>query len=275
MPSFSDQTGRIISLEKIPKRIISLVPSQTELLYDLGLDEEVVGITKFCVHPQKWFHSKTRVGGTKQIRMDTIHSLNPDLVIANKEENVKEQVEALSGHYPVWVSHVNNLEDAYDMMDQIGLLTNKVNKSKEIINGIRESFSQLPAPDSRPDSYRVRTAYLIWQKPYMTVGGDTFIHSMLQAAGFENIYADKIRYPEISIDDLAIGPEQKSKGCQLLLLSSEPFPFKQKHIDELQPILPHTKIVLVDGEMFSWYGSRLLHAPAYFKKLRYAITRSE
>jgi ABC-type Fe3+-hydroxamate transport system substrate-binding protein len=259
MFSFTDQTGRTITINK-PQRIISLVPSQTELLHDLGLDNEVIGITKFCVHPKEWFKAKTRIGGTKQLKIDIVHGLKPDLIIANKEENVKDQVEELADHYPVWVSDVNNLEDAYKMIEQIGLLTGKVNKSKEIIGSIKKEFSRLPAPDSV-----LRTAYLIWQKPYMTVGSDTFIHSMLQAAGFENIFYSKNRYPEITIDDLY------KSNCQLLLLSSEPFPFKQKHIDELQPHLPNTKILLVDGEMFSWYGSHLLQASAYFKNLRQTI----
>jgi ABC-type Fe3+-hydroxamate transport system substrate-binding protein len=263
MLSFTDQTGRTITLDKTPQRIISLVPSQTELLYDLGLNEEIAGITKFCVHPEEWFRTKTKVGGTKQLKIDIIHELKPDLIIANKEENVKEQVEELAKYYPVWISDINNLGNAFDMIEQIGLITGKLNKSKEIIASIKKEFSQLKLINS-PLGPR-GTAYLIWQKPYMTVGGDTFIHSMMEAAGFENIFADKKRYPEISADDLPV------TSCQLLLLSSEPFPFNQKHIEELQPLLPDTKIVLVDGEMFSWYGSRLLLAPGYFKKLHEII----
>ena len=114
MSIFTDQTGRKITLDKPPHRIISLVPSQTELLYDLGLHNEVIGITKFCVHPQEWFQHKTRVGGTRQINIDIIHELRPDLIIANKEENVKEQVEELAGYYPVWISDVKHLEAAYE-----------------------------------------------------------------------------------------------------------------------------------------------------------------
>lgn len=253
----TDQTGRKTELVKIPQRIISLVPSQTELLADLGLTEEVVGITKFCVHPDTWFRTKTRVGGTKQIKMDIIHQLRPDLIIANKEENVKEQVEEMARHYPVWTSDVNTLEDAYDMIGQIGNMTGKADRAKEIIYQIRQNFSQLKTQHLTP-----KTAYLIWRDPYMAAGGDTFIHSMLETAGFENIFAHKTRYPEITIKEL------QTANCQLLLLSSEPFPFKQKHIEELQPLLPGTKIVLADGEMFSWYGSRLIHAPAYFTKLK-------
>ncbi len=260
MPVFIDQIGRGLVLNSFPQRIISLVPSQTELLFDLGLTKEVVGITKFCIHPKEWFVSKTIVGGTKQIKTDVIHQLQPDLIIANKEENVKEQIEELAKHYPVWISDVNNLADAYQMIEQIGLITGKQLPANEIIFTIKKNFTQLLPPDTGQ-----LTAYFIWQNPYMTIGGDTFIHSMLEAAGYNNIYADKIRYPKITIDDLKIA------NIQLLLLSSEPYPFQQKHIDELQNQLPDTKILLVDGEMFSWYGSRLLHAPAYFAKLQSQI----
>ena len=109
----------------IPKRIISLVPSQTELLHYLGLEQETVGITKFCVHPKEWFNTKTRVGGTKAIKKDIIQQLQPDLIIANKEENVKEQVEDLAKDHPVWVTDVNDLESALQMINDIGELTGK------------------------------------------------------------------------------------------------------------------------------------------------------
>ena len=263
MPFFTDQTGRTVSLESSPQRIISLVPSQTELLFDLGLNEQVVGITKFCVHPPEWFHAKIRVGGTKKIHPDIIHQLQPDLIIANKEENVKEQVDECAKHYPVWVSDVNSLADAYGMIEQVGLITGKAEKSKEIVTSIKKEFSQLR--DVQSPLGAGGTCYLIWNDPYMTVGGDTFIHSMLEVCGFKNIFSDKTRYPQVTIEELRIA------NCQLLLLSSEPFPFKQKHIDQLQPLLPSTKIMLVDGEMFSWYGSHLLHSPRYFKELRKII----
>jgi ABC-type Fe3+-hydroxamate transport system substrate-binding protein len=257
MAIFIDQTGRIVTLNHTPQRIISLVPSQTELLYDLGLTDEVIGITKFCIYPKEWFQTKTKVGGTKQLKINIIQQLQPDLIIANKEENTKEQIEELEKHFPVWISDVNNIEDAYKMIEQIGLMTGKQQPANKIIFQAKKGFAKLPAQDSRP-----RTAYLIWQNPYMTVGGDTFIHSILEAAGFQNMYADKNRYPEITIEEL------RATNCQLLLLSSEPFPFKQKHIAGLQALLPQTKIVLADGEMFSWYGSRMLQAPDYFTNLR-------
>jgi len=253
MPVFTDQTGRTVSVPPHPHRIVSLVPSQTELLADLGLDEEVVGITKFCVHPHAWFKTKTRVGGTKALKMEIIHAQQPDLIIANKEENVKEQVEELEKHYPVWVSDVNDLDSAYDMIVHVGNLTNRMRQANEIILRIKANLSRISVPVTR-----IPVCYLIWKDPYMTVGHDTFIHSMLKWAGFENIFSGKTRYPEITIREL------RDSNCQLLLLSSEPFPFKQKHIDELQKELPGVIIILVDGEMFSWYGSRLQYAGSYF-----------
>ena len=260
MPVYKDQTGRTISIDKTPQRLISVVPSQTELLFDLGLDKEVVGITKFCVHPSEWFQHKTRVGGTKQLKMDIIRQLQPDLIIANKEENVKEQIEELGKHYPVWVSDVNNLDDACEMIEQVGMIINKEQSAKEMVLRIKENFARLPTKD-----FRLRTCYLIWQKPYMAAGGDTFIHSMLEAAGFENVFSDKKRYPEITIAEL------QTAGCQLLMLSSEPYPFKQKHVEEIKAQGIKAKVLLVDGEMFSWYGSRLLQAADYFKRLYNAV----
>lgn len=261
MPLFTDQTGRTLSLHAIPRRIISLVPSQTELLHYLGLEQEVAGITKFCIHPNEWFRNKTRVGGTKNVNLDVVRQLQPDLIIANKEENVKEQIEALASEFPVWVSDVNTLDDALQMIDAVGAMVDKPQQAAELISSIQNEFELL----SRPIANTIRTAYLIWRGPYMTVGHDTFIHDMLIRCGFQNIYADKQRYPTTSIDDL------KELQPQVILLSSEPYPFQQKHIDELQPHLPDTQIMLVDGEMFSWYGSRLLKAPKYFRELRDAL----
>ncbi len=266
MPQYTDQCGRSVSISNSPQRIISLVPSQTELLYDLGLGDRVEGITKFCIHPNEWFRTKTRIGGTKTIKMDIIHHLQPDLIIANKEENVKEQVEELAIQYPVWVSDVNNLEDALEMIEAVGTITSTYYKAKEIAGTIRSKFEtltpnyQLQTPDS--------TCYLIWKDPFITVGGDTFINNMLQYAGLTNIFGYLNRYPEITISQL------QTTSPRLILLSSEPYPFQQKHVDELQRQLPDAKILLVDGELFSWYGSRLLKAPKYFKELRLQLIDS-
>jgi len=256
MPAFTDQLHRTISFDHLPRRIISLVPSQTELLHTLGLEEEVVGITRFCVHPAAWRRSKTRVGGTKDIHPDIIRSLQPDLVIANKEENRQEQIEQLFLHYPVWVSDVATLDDALAMIRTVGALTGRTSAAGSLADGIRRQFETLSS--SIPP---LRTAYFIWRNPYMVAGGDTFIQHMLERCGFVNIFHDRDRYPVIQPEELA------QKGCELVLLSSEPYPFREKHIAEIKTFLPSAAIRLVDGEMFSWYGSRLLESPAYFRQL--------
>ena len=170
MPLFIDQLGRRLELKQKPSRIISLVPSQTELLFDLGLDEEVVGITKFCVHPEQWFRTKTRVGGTKQADLQKIRELQPDLIIANKEENEPAQIEELERDFPVWVSDVCNLRDALQMIKQLGMITGK-NKSSEIYSDIKFAFDGLKTAtrefaaqrEAQGNTKEIRTAYLIWR----------------------------------------------------------------------------------------------------------------
>jgi ABC-type Fe3+-hydroxamate transport system substrate-binding protein len=254
-----DQIGRTVLVPKHPNRIVSLVPSQTELLFDLGLDERVVGITKFCVHPEAWSRSKVRIGGTKNLNFTQIQELNPDLIIANKEENNEADIERLQAEFPVWVSDVNDLDSALEMIYSLSQITN-IN-ADSLISEIRLGFDAL-----RPITPPVRTLYFIWKNPYMAAGSDTFIHDMLQCCGLENVLSSD-RYPELSIDEIiSLNPE-------LILLSSEPFPFKEDHVKELQHLLPNARIKLVDGEMFSWYGSRLRAAPAYFSELIGSIAR--
>jgi ABC-type Fe3+-hydroxamate transport system substrate-binding protein len=256
MPGFIDQTGRQIIPDSIPSGIISVVPSLTELLYDLQLGNEVIAITKFCVHPSQWFLTKPKIGGTKNLDIQTIIELKPGLIIANKEENVKEQVEELAKHFPVWISDVHDRPSAIQAIQQIGLLTGKYEGATKLTAAIDHNFKSLHKSASR-----VQACYLIWRKPYMTTGSGTFIHAMMEEAGFDNVFRDKERYPQITLEDIA----QKKPGY--ILLSSEPFPFKQKHADEIKEMLPGCNAVLVDGEMFSWYGSRMLKAPAYFLNL--------
>jgi ABC-type Fe3+-hydroxamate transport system substrate-binding protein len=240
-----------------PLRIVSLVPSQTELLADLGLDSEVVGITKFCVHPQTWWRQKKRIGGTKTVDIPAVFALQPNLILANKEENVREQVLEMAAKVPTYVSEVGNLPTALHMIEEIGLLTQRQETASQLVSEIKEGFGRL-----MPMKPVLSAAYLIWKDPWMTIGGDTFINHMMDQLGLSNIFADRLRYPSIDLQTLA------EKSPEVLLLSSEPYPFAQKHVDQLQPLLPHTRIVLVDGEMFSWHGSRLRKAPDYFGELQ-------
>lgn len=261
MFKFIDMIGQEVHLKRFPKRIVSLVPSQTELLFDLGLDNEVVGITKFCIHPEAWFRSKKRVGGTKNIAIEAIKSLSPDLIIANKEENVKEQIEQLASTAPVWVSDVSDLTSALSMINQIGEIVDKPKQAQILIDEINSGFQTLES-----NAQKLKVLYLIWQNPWMTVGSDTFIHDMICRMGWQNVAENQKRYPVFSEDEMiAAQPD-------IVLLSSEPFPFKEKHIQILKNILPTSKVLLVDGEMFSWYGSRLKMSSAYFKELLISIS---
>jgi len=269
---FQDQLSRTIELQSFPpKKIVSVVPSQTELLSDFGLDEEVIGITKFCVHPEHWFRNKVRIGGTKKLNISLIKELKPDLIIANKEENLQAEVELLAKEFPVWISDISNLNDAYEMIEKLGELTGKTEESAKLLTQIKLNFEKeflYGRQTEMSSELRPRAAYLIWKEPYMAAGGDTFISEMMNVAGFQNALQTKSRYPEVSVDDLT------KINADILFLSSEPYPFSEKHAEELQSILPQTKIKLVDGEMFSWYGSRLLLTPAYLRQLRELVFNS-
>ncbi len=249
-----DQMGRQVLLPPSPQRVVSLVPSQTELLFDLGLSHRIVGVTKFCVHPGE-AKKKEIIGGTKKFNLDKIRSLKPDLIIGNKEENYKEGIEALSSEFPVWMSDIFTLEDATAMMERLGEILNCQRETKTLTGKIKRAFQSL----SRIK--RGRALYLIWQKPYMVAGANTFIHNMLERAGFTNAAEDFRRYPEMNLTQM------QELNPNYVLLSSEPYPFKEKHLHDLAVYFPNSKMVLVDGEHFSWYGSRLLKAAHYFQKL--------
>jgi ABC-type Fe3+-hydroxamate transport system substrate-binding protein len=253
--TFTDQLRRLISVPYPPKKIISLVPSQTELLFDLGLNAEVIGITKFCVHPHHKFISTPKIGGTKKLDLQKIRNLKPDLIIGNIEENEEAQIKELMKDFPVWMSDIKDLRSAIDMIRMLGLLTGKAEQADAIASDISKSFNDLY---SKAESLKV--AYFIWRDPYMLAGQNTFINDILSRAGFVN--AIKIsRYPELNASQIL--------HCEpdLIFLSSEPYPFEEKHIPEIKKLFPGVRIILVDGELFSWYGSRLLQTPGYLQSL--------
>ncbi|GGW82559.1 ABC transporter substrate-binding protein [Salegentibacter mishustinae] len=252
-----DQLQRKISLPNIPRRIISLVPSQTELLVDLGLEENILGITKFCVHPKHLRKNKTIVGGTKQVKLEKIKALDPDIILCNKEENTQEMVAELEEIAPVHVSDIVKIEDAFDLMHQYGEIFQKKALVGTMVNSIRDKIGVLQKQIQNKPIRKV--AYFIWKKPLMVAGKDTFIDELLKLNKFENIFREA-RYPETTLEVL------KDKNPDLILLSSEPFPFKEKHKEYFSTL--NVEIKLVDGEYFSWYGSRLVEAIDYFKTLR-------
>lgn len=260
MPALTDQLGNEVNLPSIPTRIISLVPSQTELLHHLGLHREVLAITKFCVHPASWHRTKERIGGTKNIHIDRILEMEPDLVLASKEENIREQVESLGAKVPIYTSDVKDLPSALQMITDVSTIVGKEEEGAKLVKGIELEFSTLPFYHQYEPA-----AYLIWNDPMMSIGGDSFINAMMHEAGFKNVFANTNRYPEITLEDL------RNSSCKYLFLSTEPFPFNNDHLQYFQENLPGVQVMLVDGEMFSWYGSRMLKAPAYFMELRKSI----
>lgn len=257
MPNYTDQLGNTLELQESPKRIISIVPSQSEFLWDLGLGDNLVGITKFCIHPDTMFRSVERVGGTKQLILDKIRRLKPDLIIGNKEENDQSQIEALQKEFSVWMSDIYTLDDSFKMMLSIGAMTGKKEKSVQMVEELKNSLSKI-----KDIFQKQKVAYFIWSKPYMLAAKNTFIDHVLCYLGLENALINYERYPELTVKNLkALNPE-------FCFLSSEPFPFNEKHVNDLQVILPNSKILIVDGEVFSWYGTRLLRLADYGKKLK-------
>ena len=254
-----DQLNRNIHLIKTPKKIVSLVPSQTELLFDLGLETSIVGITKFCVHPIHFKKEKTIVGGTKSVQFDKIKELKPDIILCNKEENTEEMMLELEKIAPVHMSDIYTINDSLQLIQMYGNIFSVEEKANGIIENIKEKLEDFQAfINEKPI---LKTAYFIWKKPWMVAAKHTFIDEMLQLNKFENHYGHLVRYPEIKLS------ESKKETADLVLLSSEPFPFKQAHTDEMRTFYPNSKVMLVDGEAFSWYGSRLVNAFNYFKTL--------
>ena len=182
------------------------------------------------------------------------------MIIGNKEENEKSQIEALEKIAPVYMSDVNTLEDAYAMMFDLAMLCGKEEKGRELITSAKTEM------DNCQNIFAgKKMLYCMWYQPWMAVAADTFIDGVLRHLGFENILKHKSRYPEF------IWEEIKELNPDYIFLSSEPFPFSQRHKGEVLQLMPTTKVVQVDGERFSWYGSRLILAGKYFKHLRTQI----
>ncbi len=256
---FHDQIGKTISLNSYPERIISLVPSQTELLFYLGLENKVVGRTRFCIHPADKIKSVPSVGGTKTPRIKDILALNPDLIIGNKEENEINSIEKLAQIIPVWMSDIKTLEGALEMIKGIGLLTNTCQKADELVNKISKELVLL---DRLKEKTQAKTClYLIWKDPYMGVGAETFVNDIITRCGFNNIIGHLKRYPQLTSEDI------NEMSPDYIFLSTEPYPFKKKSVEEFEQLIPGSKIILVDGEMFSWYGNRMLKSIPYLNDL--------
>jgi len=260
--TISDQLGRKLHFETRPTRIVSLVPSITELLIDMGLESEVVGRTLFCIHPERIKQSIPQIGGTKTLKIEKIKELAPTIIIANKEENTMVQIEELASLFPVYISDIKTIDEAFAFISDMGVLFNLSHPCNEIKQGIQNLLNHLQSISKSG----LKVAYLIWKEPLMAVAGDTYIHALLKHLNWENVFENsKERYPQTSVEEL------NHLGADLVLLSSEPFPFRAKHQDQFIQEGLRAKTVLVDGELFSWYGSRLLHVAEHFTRCIHQI----
>lgn len=246
----SDDLGRRVEFVFPPQRIISLCPSQTETLLALGLGRRVIGRTRYCVHPAEQVSAITEVGGTKQLKLPEIAALKPDLIIAEKEENRREDVAALEQEFPVYVTDVRDFASALYMVRSFGKLCAVESEAEALANAIEQRWQQLrPLPQTKS------VAYLIWRKPWMVAGRDTYIDDVLARCGLGNVFAGHpARYPKTTLDEIV------ARAPEIVLLSSEPYPFADEHLAEFAARLPRSKALLVDGEIFSWYGARMLKA---------------
>lgn len=239
-----DQLQRPVELKKAPTKIVSLVPSLTEYVCSIDADNQLAGISKFCIHPHNLKKKVKVIGGTKNPNLNKIRELEPDLIIANKEENRKEDILALAIDYPVYVSDINKLSDSYQALKDIAILCGRKEKGLQIIEQLKSTISQFPKLNQTKDF-----VYLIWKNPYIAVGPGTYIHALLNELGWNNkVTSSDSRYPEWNLED----------GNFHILLSSEPYPFKEEDKKQIQQVCPNATVELVNGEAFSWYGSRLL-----------------
>ena len=263
-PAFTDQMGREVHVPQHPERIVSLVPSITELLFSLGLGEKVMGVTRFCIYPKEAREQAENIGGTKELHLARIADLKPDLIIGSKEENSPKDIKALSANHDVWMSDVQTVSDGIEMIRHVGAICGVNEEARKMAHRIECGFTDLSGGKSMR---RQRVAYLIWYDPIMVSGRRNFINSVIEKCGWKNVFEDfettgNRRYPKVTIDQL------KEAQPAVIFLSSEPYPFKEKHVETISDAIPDCKVRLVDGDLFSWYGSRMLKMPAYLEELR-------
>ena len=273
-----DAIGRAHALARADARIVSLVPSISELLFDLGAGDRLVGRTGFCIHPKDNIKTVPKVGGTKSVDIDKIRELAPTHLIVNIDENEKPTVDQLAGFVPnVIVTHPLGPLDNLSLYRLLGGIFGRENRAGELCEALQKAY--FAAAGACAGLPRERVLYLIWKSPWMTVSRDTYISRTLAAVGWDTVETEgKERYPKI---DLASG---LLANVDRILLSSEPYSFREHHIREIRQMLGAAnnffvptpveefespiKVSLIDGEMTSWYGSRAITGMKYLARLR-------
>jgi ABC-type Fe3+-hydroxamate transport system substrate-binding protein len=259
MPPRVDASGVAVELPRPPRRIVSLIPSTTEILCALGLGDALVGVTVYCVEPHDVVRGKTRIGGEKDPDLARIRALEPDLVVANVEENRREDIDQLRAwSIPVWVTYPRTVVEGIRLIGELGEVTGAGTRAREMLRDLEPLYSSVQrATANRPP---VAVFYPIWRGPYMTINGDTYIHDMLRVCGGRNIFADRPeRYPTVTLDEVA------ARRPEVILLPDEPFRFRRAHLADFEaytevPAVRDGRLHLVDGKPFSWHGPRIAEA---------------
>ena len=254
-----DASGAAVDLPRAPRRIVSLVPSITETLCALGLADALVGVTVYCVEPREVVATKTRIGGEKNPDLEKIRALEPDLVLANIEENLRDHVETLrSWSIPVWVTYPRTVAEGIRLIAELGWVTGTEARASDVVGEIEPLYARVVAAAARRPP--VAVFYPIWRGPYMTINRDTYIHDMLRVCGARNVFADRPeRYPTVTLDEVA------TQRPAVILLPDEPFRFRRAHVADFAgyaevPAVRDGRIHLVDGKPFSWHGPRIAEA---------------
>lgn len=266
MSTFTDGLYREIEISAAPKKIVSLVPSITETLYTFGVDRRLVAVTNFCVEPPEALQTKARVGGTKTLDVDGIKALEPDLVIANAEENREEDIRQLvRGGLTVFVTFPRTVAAAVNMMRQIAEFTDSTSKARDILDEAEETLNEI-RNESR-NHPRPRVFCPIWRRPWMTIGADTYMHDFISVCGGRNIFADRHdRYPRVELDEMA------RRMPEVVLLPDEPYHFMEKHKADFAtrayvPAVRDQRIHVVEGKTLCWYGPRIAKGLRYINGL--------
>lgn len=256
---FRDALGREVTVPSPPGRVVSLIPSVTEICFALGAGEQVVGVTRFCTEPPAGVAGKVRVGGEKDPDLDRIARLRPDLVIANVEENRKADVEALAAAgIPVYVIYPRTVTEGAGLLRTLGELLGASGAGEALAGDVEQALGEVSR--LRRGRAPVRVFCPIWKNPWMACNGDTYVHDVLVTCGGENITADRPeRYPRVALEEVA------AAAPEVILLPDEPFRFAPKHIPLFHafpgiPALRNGRIHCIDGKWISWYGPRMVEA---------------
>jgi len=255
---FNDDLERRIYLDKAPRKIISLCPSLSETLYDLGLAECIAGRTDYCVHPQELADRVPSVGGPKSVSIDAVKKIGPDLILIVKEENDKKNIEKLTAlGYKCFIFDINSVSDALKMLVKLGKIFGLEKKASKIHDNVVKGLDSIKGIGNGASFL-----YMVWNSPYMACATDNYINSLLNHAGLSNCLSDRLkRYVIMPLNSL------KSLSPELVLLPSEPYRYTFADRAKFEKIFPAARVELVDGEMFCWYGSRMAKASEYIKKL--------